>query len=601
MRKLLLTSGGVCLTLASFAQLPVSTTPQNRKVVLEEFTGIHCQYCPDGHKRANELKASKPAGSVVLVNVHTGGYAQPNTGEPDFRTSEGNSIAAISGMNITGYPTGSINRHTFVGQAGMAINRGDWARYADSTLAKSSYVNVALEGSLNVTTRVLTVNVQAYYTATSSASANNLTVMLIEDSVRGPQIDSGPFYPAMHNADGTYTHNHLLRKVITPAMGEAISPMTSGTTINKTYTYTVPAQFVNNSAQLGNLHVIAFIAEGNSEIMTAGEGHIALTGIAYNNDASMSSVKAEAEVCAGKLNPVIKVENQGSTTITAAAFSYNVNGGTNSTYNFAGYIRPYTTQEISLPLINFTPTATNTLNVNVTGVNGGSDQNAANNVLASGSIPMTSRAAADKTMTMTFTQDQWGSESSWKVYNEVTGAVIAQDGPFTDLSAAGTAVHVKTFTIAANTCYKLEVLDAFGDGINSTTYGLGKYELKSGATALVTSNGQYGKGENKWYKSNATLTNLAVGNLSNNFSEVAVFPNPARDNATLAFDLKQRADVTISVLDMTGRVVSLIAQSKFEAGSNKVTINTAAMAAGLYNVRIQSENGAQVERLSVVK
>ncbi len=97
MKRLLLSTSGVALTLSAFAQLPVSTTPQNRKVLLEEFTGIHCVWCPDGHKMANELKASKPAGSVVIANIHTGGYAQPQTGEPDFRTAEGNAIAAIPG------------------------------------------------------------------------------------------------------------------------------------------------------------------------------------------------------------------------------------------------------------------------------------------------------------------------------------------------------------------------------------------------------------------------------------------------------------------------------------------------------------------------
>ena len=88
---------GVTTLFATFAmaQLPVSTTPQNKKVVLEEFTGINCQYCPDGHKIANNIKASKPAGDVILVNIHTGGYANPSAGQPDYRTADGNAIAAI--------------------------------------------------------------------------------------------------------------------------------------------------------------------------------------------------------------------------------------------------------------------------------------------------------------------------------------------------------------------------------------------------------------------------------------------------------------------------------------------------------------------------
>lgn len=72
MKKQLLTILATGAISSMFAQLPVSTTPTNRKVVIEEFTGIKCQYCPDGHKIANTIKASKAPGEVILVNIHTG-------------------------------------------------------------------------------------------------------------------------------------------------------------------------------------------------------------------------------------------------------------------------------------------------------------------------------------------------------------------------------------------------------------------------------------------------------------------------------------------------------------------------------------------------
>ena len=36
-------------TLIASAQTFVSTTPENKNVILEEFTGISCGFCPDGH------------------------------------------------------------------------------------------------------------------------------------------------------------------------------------------------------------------------------------------------------------------------------------------------------------------------------------------------------------------------------------------------------------------------------------------------------------------------------------------------------------------------------------------------------------------------
>lgn len=114
MKTTLFTVGAICTVLSVSAQLPVSTTPQNKKAVLEEFTGIHCGYCPDGHKIATNIYNADP-NNVVLINIHTGGYATPSAGEPDFRTSDGNSIAAIPNMGITGYPTADINRTIVTG------------------------------------------------------------------------------------------------------------------------------------------------------------------------------------------------------------------------------------------------------------------------------------------------------------------------------------------------------------------------------------------------------------------------------------------------------------------------------------------------------
>jgi hypothetical protein len=278
MKKMLLSPVLLALTsLPALAQLPVSTTAQNRKVVLEEFTGIHCQFCSDGHKLANDLKAAKPAGDVILVNIHTGGYATPSAGEPDYRTSEGAAIASISGMNITGYPTGSINRHTFGSEAGFAVSRSRWNSYAAQTLALPSYANVALQAELDTTTRILTVKTETYFTAAGTAN-NKLTVVLLEDNVHGPQVSGATYYPAMMNSDGTYTHNHMLRKVLTAtSVGDDLSPTTKNSKVTKKYTYTIPAQYVNRAPNMKNLRLAAFVAEGVSEIVTGAYGPIKLT------------------------------------------------------------------------------------------------------------------------------------------------------------------------------------------------------------------------------------------------------------------------------------------------------------------------------------
>jgi hypothetical protein len=597
MKKILLSSFALALQATAFAQLPVSTSPSNKTVVLEEFTGIHCGYCPDGHRIANDIKAANTPGKVIPINIHTGGYATPSGTEPDYRTAEGNAIAAISTMGITGYPTGSMNRHIYTGTA-ITMSRGVWSQYATQTLAQPSYVNVALQGTLDVTSRLLTVNVEVYYTGSSPVATNNLTVMLLENNVVGPQSNYGNYNPTQINADGTYNHQHMLRKVLnTSAMGEVLTTTTSGTLVQKQYTYTIPAQYVNNTPQLGNLELVAFVAESNTEIISGAYGPITLNGFAYAKDAQVQTVNSEATVCAGVLNPKTRIYNNGSSTITAATINYNVNGGTNSSYNFTGSIPPATSLEISLPTITFTPTVTNTLNVIVGNVNGGADQNTANNTSAKSNILLTTVIDQSSFMTMDFTQDQYGSECTWKLYDEAANTIVAQDGPWSDLSASGTLLHSLSFTVSPNKCYRLDVADAYGDGVNAGT-GVGGYKVYGqGTTALITSAGQYGKGESKWFK---TASSLSVDKI-NGLTELNVYPNPAKDMAKLNFSLEKSSQLTIAIYDQLGQLVQTVSNSQFNAGLNQVEINTSALNSGIYSVRIDAVNGTLSQRISVIK
>ncbi|MFA5417324.1 MAG: hypothetical protein WC341_02590 [Bacteroidales bacterium] len=105
------------------AQTLVSTEVQKKNVVLEEFTGIHCQYCPDGHAIAQAMQNENP-GRVVLVNIHQGSFAVPSGSEPDFRTPFGDAIANQTGL--TGYPyrhckPPCISRHSFNYRNGQRI------------------------------------------------------------------------------------------------------------------------------------------------------------------------------------------------------------------------------------------------------------------------------------------------------------------------------------------------------------------------------------------------------------------------------------------------------------------------------------------------
>ncbi len=258
MRKILLSFFAILLVSSTmYAQNLVSTDPQNKNVVLEEYTGIHCQYCPDGHRIAQGIANANP-GRVVLMNIHQGSFAVPSGSEPDYRTPFGDALAGQTGL--TGYPSGTVNRHVFSGSTSTALNRGSWSASADQIMAMVSPVNIGIESSFNEATRELTVNVELYYTASSTVSSNFINVALLQDSLIGPQTGGG-----MGN---NYIHMHMLRYFLTGQWGDEVTTTSQGTLVTRTYTYVVPAAYNNIPCIVDNCHVAVYVAEGHQEVLT---------------------------------------------------------------------------------------------------------------------------------------------------------------------------------------------------------------------------------------------------------------------------------------------------------------------------------------------
>jgi hypothetical protein len=261
----------------------LTQSPENRKVVLEEFTGIHCGYCPEGHAIAKEIYESDPY-NTVLINIHAGGYAVPSGSEPDFRTAYGDSFA--SAMGVTGYPSGTVNRHIYTTGQPIAQNRGSWSGQATQIRQLPSPVNLGLQSEFDETTRELTVTVELYYTEDNPID-NFLTVVFTENGYVGYQSDY------TNGTQQNYTHNHILREILTAQWGDPIMQNTAGTAISKTYSYIVPAQY-----DIDNCDISAFVSENKKEVYTgqsvkANGGTTLITNTLTNTASSRNIISNE--------------------------------------------------------------------------------------------------------------------------------------------------------------------------------------------------------------------------------------------------------------------------------------------------------------------
>ena len=104
---------------------------------------------------------------------------------------------------------------------------------------------------------------------------------------------------------------------------------------------------------------------------------------------------------------------------------------------------------------------------------------------------------------------------------------------------------------------------------------------------------------------NAIMIRLSgdyTGGLNENtfVNSVSVYPNPAVSAANVSFNLKNNANLDITVTDVTGKIVYSNTLSNVVAGNQKVTINTESLNNGIYMVNIIS-NGSKTTEKFVVK
>lgn len=428
MKKLLSLSIFTAYSVVGMAQLPVSTTAENKNAVLEEFTGIYCTYCPDGHKRANDFASANP-GDVVLINIHTGGYANPGAGDPDFRTPYG---AAIAGQtNLAGYPAGTINRREFTGMqqngTGTAMSRGDWATAGATVIGESSYANIALEGDIDYATNTLTVDVETYFTAAAPGANVNLNVVVLQSNIEGPQ--TGMAANPAQVVNGKYIHNHMLREMLTGQWGVQI-PTTQSTVNSYQYTWNIPADINGVPVSLGDLEIAAFITETQQNVVTGAVGPVTFTLPAGVNTADLEAVNSMSNnggYCQTSITPEFTIKNNESFAVDSAEAILTFNGGA-PIKQWVLNIPANGTKVVTFPAQNLVAGA-NTVgfSASVTGVYKYIDVTAGNNNAAADDIYMVNPNVNSAPMVSDFEGLALGGLPSNMIVEDNTGRLYAVD------------------------------------------------------------------------------------------------------------------------------------------------------------------------------
>jgi hypothetical protein len=594
MKKIVLfVSSCLSLFVLNAQNTPVSQTPLNKNVVLEELTGINCTWCPDGHLRAQQIKDANP-GRVILVNVHAGSFAPSS---PNLKTTDGDLLNTF--FNPTGYPAGSLQRKPHSSDmTRIATGRGNWSSQATAAIGEVSPVNVAMNATIDAATRIVTVNVEIFYTSPFAAGTNNfLNVGIVQNNWEGPQIGSEK-NPSAVLPNGNYLHQHIFRGFINNGgtWGESINAASTGV-ITKTYTYTLPQAVNGVDLEIGQLEFFAFVHKGHngvtdSEIYTGAEvaptyvnvPAATLTNVGITNTLNL---------CAGEgVSPKVKVTNSGAA-ISSVTFATSVNGGTPVPFNYTTPIAQFGSADVTIPAVAFTAQGTNSVVVAIVGVNGGTSGIGAT-ATATKNIDIAG-VANGSSATVKVTTDRYGSETTWTVKNSA-GTTVASGGPYTD-GTANTAYPQAdvNFNLVANECYSLVVNDGYGDGYDSG-YGNGNIEIQVNGTAIADV-ASFPSGNSAFDK----MKSSATASINEVTAAIAmeVFPNPATSGlVNVNFDA-QGGDYIVTITDLAGRRV-VTENVNNATGNTTVTLGVAELKAGNYLVSILN-NGATYTQNLIVK
>ncbi len=230
-----------------------SGVESNRKVIVEEFTGVRCVNCPDGSAEIQNLMALHGE-NLIAISIHSGFFSTPYPENLyDFRTADGDAIAALLG-EPQAFPSAIIDRKIFPGQSGRQLSKAAWAGFIQSELSKAPKFNISMESVFDENSRNLKVKVTVVPLENVQTSLN-LSVLLTENDIKDYQLTPAGKIP-------DYLHKHVFRRVLTDDVGGAGigDSFIKGQPVVMDFTATIPTEW-----KADDCHVVSFVHQNGPE------------------------------------------------------------------------------------------------------------------------------------------------------------------------------------------------------------------------------------------------------------------------------------------------------------------------------------------------
>lgn len=452
--------------LPSIMAYDVTTEIQKKNVLIEEFTGIHCGYCPQAHVICHNLEEIHQ-GKIFSIAVHSGYYAVPASDQPDYRTADGDEIDAILGTTDEGRPCGIVNRRTLTlsdGTEAMILGRSMFGSVSRTIIGEDAPVNLLIKADCDASTRVLNVTVEGYCTAEMPSDKARLSIAMTQDNIVGPQNGSG--------VGDEYVHQSMLRDYLTPVLGDEIE-VAKGQYFSKSYTYTLPEKIVAPQTKrevellLQDINLLAFVTEdGKNNVMNIVSAKPKFTNLELPLSADMSLTILGKSKKYGFNYLEIILENKCNEVLTSAQFDFSLNGKS-QTLNWGGEIAPLAKQIIKIPYDKAGLQSANTWNLAIVKLN----EKVAVKTELSGTFSAPTEATQN--ITIAIQTDDYSDENIYRILDE-DGNVIHQF----DYPTGVAKLYKEQLTLQPNKVYCFEIIDLCADGISRGSYKINNADGK---------------------------------------------------------------------------------------------------------------------------
>ncbi|MBC7381868.1 MAG: PKD domain-containing protein [Bacteroidia bacterium] len=98
-----------------------------------------------------------------------------------------------------------------------------------------------------------------------------------------------------------------------------------------------------------------------------------------------------------------------------------------------------------------------------------------------------------------------------------------------------------------------------------------------------------------------TVVSTFIDEPTQSFKQVQLYPNPTYNKLSITFDLIHENNVTIEILDVTGKMITGTTAAHFDTGGNTIDLNTSEISQGIYFVRLVTPEAALTNRIVILK